>query len=117
LSAIEGKTGSGGSCATVPLGEDGRNELRVTADEEAHLLFCPQADDGGTGPGAEFAGAGGRKRDPGGADADTESTDRRHDFNEEGGAAVVLDAVGAAERGAGDVWAGEDGRAGAGDGE
>ena len=40
-----------------------------------HIYCFAPADDGGASPGAKFAGAGGRERDPGGADADTEGAD------------------------------------------
>ncbi len=65
----------GGHGSALPMGEAGRNELPVTADEAAHLLFCPHADGGGAGADAEAAAAGGRQRDPGWADADTEGGD------------------------------------------
>ncbi len=65
----------GGHGPALPMGETGWNELPVSADEAAHLLFCPHADGGSQGSDAEAAATGRRQRDPGGADADTEGRD------------------------------------------
>jgi hypothetical protein len=65
----------GGHGSALPMGEAGRNELRVTADEAAHLLFCAHADGGSQGADAKAAAAGRRQRDPGWVDADTEGGD------------------------------------------
>ena len=54
--------------------QDGTS-VPVSADEAAHLLFCPQADGGSQGADADDSGGGRRQRDPGGADANTESAD------------------------------------------
>jgi hypothetical protein len=51
LPTAQGEARVGRCGATVPLGEAGRNELRIAADEEAHLLLCAQTDDGGARPG------------------------------------------------------------------
>ena len=59
----------------VQVGQAGRNELPVAADEAAHLLFCAQADGGSQDADADAAGAGRRQRDPGWVDADTEGAD------------------------------------------
>jgi membrane protein involved in colicin uptake len=75
LPAAEAEAGAGEHGPEMPMGEAGRDGLRVSADEEAYLLLCPHADDGSAGADAEIASAGGRKCDPGGADADTESDD------------------------------------------
>src|SRR5579864_5638789 len=98
------------------MGEAGRNELPVTADEAAHLLLCPHADGGSQDADADASRCGRRQRYPDWADAGTEGADRGQDLNEESRAAVVLNAAGDDERGADDVWASEGRRDGAGNG-
>ena len=49
LPEAETEIEDGGHGPALPVGEAGRNELPVSADEAAHLLFCPHADGGGAG--------------------------------------------------------------------
>jgi hypothetical protein len=75
LPEAEAAVEDGGHGSALPVGEAGWNELRVTADEAAHLLFCPYADGGSAGPDAEAATSGRPKRDPSGVNAYTEGSD------------------------------------------
>ena len=66
---------AGGHGSSLPVGEAGRNELPVSADEAAYLLFCAHADGRGQDAVADAAAAGGRKCDPDWTDAHTKVAD------------------------------------------
>ena len=67
LSSAEIEAATGGCDAALPVGEARRNDMRVTADEAAHLLLCAYADGGGQAADADAAGGGRRQRYPDGA--------------------------------------------------